>query len=355
MTESALVRTRRVLERCGELGFAAAGVCAADPSAYSDEFAGWLARGEHGSMAYMAERVGVRTDVRLLLEGARSVLMIADLYARRGDTDERLPPGHGRVARYARGKDYHKVMKQRLHALCDELGERCPGERFRAFVDTAPVMERELAARCGIGWQGKHTLTINPVLGSYFLLGGIVTTMELVAPPEQPVAVDHCGTCTRCIDACPTRAIEPYRVNATRCVSYLTIEHRGAIEPGLFEGIGDRIFGCDVCQEVCPHNSPRAGETGVRPNEAYRARRAGFDLLDVLGWNEEDRREGFRGSALKRARLEMMKRNAIIAAGNALRVGEDAELRAAIARLAEDPGQTEPVRQAAGAVVSRRY
>lgn len=315
MKAAARERAQQVLERCRALGFAAAGVCAAEPSRFAGQYQAWIERGEHGTMAYMGKNVDVRLDVRLMIEGARSVVMVADQYALRGDVEDERRAGFGRVARYARGDDYHDVIKKRLHALCDELAAAHPGEQFRAFVDTAPVLERELAARCGIGWQGKHTLTINPALGSYLLLGGIVTTMELEPPPQQAVVTDHCGTCTRCIDACPTQAIRPYGVNATRCISYLTIEYRGEIRQEFHRAMGDWIFGCDICQEVCPHNSARREQRGgVHP--AYAVKRTGFDLLEVLGWTEEDRRAAFKGSSMKRAKLEMMKRNAAIAAEN---------------------------------------
>lgn len=305
-----------MLDRCRTLGFAAAGVCAAEPSDYGAELAAWIKRGEHGSMEYMSKNADVRADVRLMLDGARSVVMVADQYSVRSNEAEKPRPGFGRVARYARGDDYHDVIKKRLHALCDELRATYPDEQFRAFVDTAPVLERELAARCGIGWQGKHTLIINPLLGSYLLLGGIVTTLELEAPAEQAVVEDHCGKCMRCIEACPTQAIRPYSVNGSRCISYLTIEHRGEIGAEFSGAMGDWIFGCDVCQEVCPHNSERAEQRGsVHP--AYTPKRTGFDLLEVLGWSEEDRRAAFKGSAMKRAKLEMMKRNAGIALGEA--------------------------------------
>jgi epoxyqueuosine reductase len=336
--------TRDVLERCAALGFAAAGVCKAEPSEQAGQLRTWLERGYAGTMQWMAEREDMRGDVRTQLDGARSVVMVTDLYARRGSEDTPRA-GFGRVARYARGRDYHKVLKKRLHQLCDALVEAHPGAKFRAFVDTAPVMERELAARCGLGWQGKHTLTIHPKLGSWFLLGGIVTTLELPVPEDQPTAVDHCGTCTRCIDACPTGAIEPYVVDGSRCISYLTIEHREAIDPELARAMGDWIFGCDICQEVCPHNSVR--EDGAEPNPAYEPRRDGFDLLEVLGWSEEDRRAAFVGSAMKRAKLEMMRRNAAIAAVNCLEGEPNPELRKALERIAGDEDEAEMVRVAA--------
>ena len=259
----------------------------------------------------------------------------------------------GRVARYARGDDYHKVMKRRLHAMADVLLEAFPGERFRAFVDTAPVLEREHAVRAGLGWVGKHTLVIDPKLGSYTLLGGLLTTMELDPPPMQRVEPDHCGSCTRCIDACPTEAITPYSVDARRCVSYLTIERREAIDEAFFAGIGDWLAGCDICQEVCPHNSPRPGPQRDEPHAAYEPRRTGFDLLDVLGWDESARREAFTKSALKRLTLPMMKRNALIVAGNQLAVRDYVELHARIEAIAGDDDEDEMVRTTAAAVLSR--
>ncbi|GAB4547088.1 MAG: tRNA epoxyqueuosine(34) reductase QueG [Phycisphaerales bacterium] len=286
------------------------------PSDEGDRLDAWLDAGMHGSMGYMHEHAHLRKDAGLLLEGARSVVMVADQYAQRGAHDGAPPPHSGRIARYARGRDYHTVIKKRLHALCDELHTDHPGARFRAFTDTAPIMEREQALRAGLGWIGKHTLLIHKRRGSYLLLGGVLTTLELEPPRTQRVETDRCGTCTRCIDACPTGAITPYRVDARRCISYLTIERRERIDPGLHAGMGDWIFGCDICQDVCPHNSVRRTLPTGRAHPAYEERRAGFDLLEVLGWTEEDRRAAFTTSAMKRATLSMMKRNALIALGN---------------------------------------
>lgn len=349
-----LTTARDIIRRCLDAGFADAGVCGVEPSEHAAFFRRWLADDKHGEMAYLADHADVRTDPAKLLDGGRSVVMVADLYASRADNEDGdVPSGAGRVARYARGRDYHTVIKKRLHAICDELRAAYPGAEFRAFVDTAPVMERELAARCGLGWTGKHTLTIHPKHGSYFLLGGFVTTLELDAPPGQRPTRDHCGTCTRCIDACPTDAITPYSVDATRCISYLTIEHRGAIEPGFFRPIGDWLFGCDVCQEVCPHNSPRPMAKltvrGRTVGEAYRPRAGSFDLLEVLGWNDEDRRERLQGSAMKRAKLNMLRRNAVICAGNS----NDARLRARVEQIAGELGEDPVVRETARAVLQR--
>lgn len=345
---------RRILQRCDDLGFALSGVCDASPTEHADALRDWLDAGKHGSMGYMGEHAGVRQDPSLVLEGARSAVMVGDLYASRdANTDTALEPGQGRIARYARGRDYHRVLKDRLITLADGLRAEFPGAGFRVFTDTAPVMERELAARAGLGWTGKHTLTIHPRAGSYFLLGGILTTLELTPPATQRVEPDHCGTCTRCVDACPTGAITPYSVDARRCVSYLTIERREAIEPGLFAGIGPWVYGCDVCQEVCPHNSPRDdAPMGRAPNPAYRSERDRFDLLEVLGWDEDARRRAFTASAMKRARLDMMKRNAVIVAGNALREHDLPAHRERIERIAGDEGEAPTVREAGRAVLA---
>ncbi len=310
----------RAVGLCLDEGFALAGVCDASPSARGDALRAWLAAGMHGSMAWLAKHTDLRTDPARLLDGARSIVMVADLYASRADTgggpsEPGGGPGRGRVARYARGDDYHKTMKKRLHRVCDALRAEHPGAGFRAFVDTAPVPERELAARAGLGWIGKHTLLIHPRLGSWLLLGGFLTTLEL--EPAARAEPDHCGSCTRCIDACPTGAITPYRVDARRCVSYLTIERREPIDPALHKGIGDWIFGCDICQEVCPHNTPRPGEDRFPPVGAHHNNRPGsFDLLDVLGWDADARATALRGTAMKRATLAMWKRNASIVMKN---------------------------------------
>lgn len=323
-----------IIDQCKQLGFARAGIAPVERSQWVNEFEGWLAAGKHGSMGYMAKYQDVRADPGFFLEGACSLVLVADIYhGRESGEDAPLKPGHGRIARYARGGDYHKIIKKRLHGLCDQLRERFAGEEFRAFTDTAPVLEREHAARAGLGWIGKHTLLIEPTLGSYLLLGGFATTLKLTAPDDQEQVTDHCGTCTACIDACPTDAITPHSVDARRCISYLTIERREAIDAEFFEPIGDRLFGCDICQEVCPHNSFKPGrESAV--SAAYAPRRDSFDLLEVLGWTQEDRREAFTSSSMKRATLAMMRRNAAIVAGNVL--GQSEQLRGRLEEIAGD-------------------
>lgn len=339
--------TEQVLETCNALGFARAGVCAAEPSEYQQQFRQWLEAGKHGEMSYMAEHQPKRLDPRQLLPGARSIICVADRY-HRGGADPPIDPGKGRVARYARGQDYHKAIKRRLHTLCDELVNRFPQAAFKACVDTAPLLEREMAQRAGLGAVGKHTLLIERGVGSYLLLGAIVTTLDL--QPSEPAPPDPCSLCTRCIDACPTDAITPWSVDATRCISYLTIEHRSEIDGELAAQSGQWIFGCDICQEVCPHNRPNRRSQRATVHEAYTERRMDFDLLEILGWTEADRREAFQRSAMKRAKLPMMKRNALIAAGNSLRQqreqgGEramDTQLLSRIRTLAHDE-QSEPL------------
>lgn len=329
MSDPGLV-TQLVLSRCRELGFALAGVCDARPIDRPDALRAWLAAGKHGQMDYMAEHVDLRIDPTKLIQGTRSIICVADRYAT-GCSSPPLPPGEGqrggasgegvqplgRIARYAQGRDYHRVIKRRLHRVCDELREMFPEHVFRAFVDTGPVMEREHAQRAGLGAVGKHTLLIDRGVGSYLLLGEILTTLELApTPAAEP---DPCGSCTRCIDACPTGAISPWSVDATRCISYLTIEHRGEIDPVLAARMGDWIFGCDVCQEVCPHNQPKSRAAAVPTNPAYAPKREGFDLHEVLSWTEEQRRAAFENSPMKRATLTMMQRNAAVASRNITR------------------------------------
>lgn len=329
-----------VLAACRSLGFALAGIAPAAPSTRAAQFSDWLSAGKHGTMHWLEESAPLRLDPDRLLSGARSFIVVADRYAPKHDAsgDDQAPaPGNtpeptGRIARYAHGLDYHAVMKRRLHTLADALRARHPTHEFRAFVDSAPVLEREHAVRAGLGFIGKHTLLINPVLGSYVLLGGLLSTLQL-EPLHHPLdsrtdnAIDNvveptsrCGSCTRCIDACPTDAITPYSVDARRCISYLTIEHEGENEPSLNPHIGDWTFGCDICQEVCPFNQRRThvptsvSEPPIHPG--YTPTRNALPLLDALQWNEADRTRELSGSALKRLSLDMLHRNVRVALAN---------------------------------------
>jgi epoxyqueuosine reductase len=315
-------------------------------------------------MAYMAEDVEMRLDPARLVPGARSVVVVADRYAD-GRPDARVP-GRGRIARYARGEDYHLVIRARLEALAEELRAAHPRHRFRVCVDTAPLLEREHAERAGIGRIGKHTLLIGrDGAGSWLLLGAIVTTLELeptgpgdraglpAAPEGAPAAAaDPCGTCTRCIEACPTGAITPWRVDARRCISHATIEDPGVVDASLGARHADWIFGCDICQEVCPHNAPTRRSTAMGAHPAYAAHWSGFDLLAVLGWTESDWAAARLHGALRRATRAMWVRNAALAAIGALADpslpgASRAALRSALARLASDPAEDPAVRAAA--------
>lgn len=341
--------TRHVLEMCRDAGFSRVGVAGVEPSEYADELRAWLDAGKQGSMAWLGEHLHVRTDPGRLLRGSRAVVMVAMRYARRGSQDEAAEGG--KVARYARGEDYHRVMKKRLHVICDRLRAEFAGHECRAFADIEPMPERELAARAGLGWVGKHTLVIHPQDGSWMTLGGFATTLPLVAPEDQAEAIDRCGTCTRCIDACPTGAISPYSVDASRCVSYLTIERRGEIAAEFHAGIGDWVFGCDVCQEVCPHNSARGGSVDAGVEEV--GTRARLALMDVLGWTAEDRTAALSKSVIKRATLATLKRNAVIVLGNRLNGRGDAAVVERLREIAGDEGEVELVRGAARQVLER--
>ncbi len=355
--------TQQVLQKCRELGFALAGIARAEPAGTGDVLRDWIDRGRHGEMAYMARNLDVRLDPCELLVNARSVICVADRYAT-GEHDRRRDGPFGRVARYARGDDYHTVMKKRLHALCDDLAAAFPDESFRTCVDTAPLLEREFAAKAGLGAIGKNTMLIASGelrQGSYLLLGEVVTTLALERS-QSMVDVNPCATCTRCIEACPTDAITPWHVDASRCISYLTIEHRSLIDEQFHQAMGDWIFGCDICQDVCPHNQPtrrKRAASSVHP--AYEERTPGFDLLDVLGWDEQARRDAFLKSSMKRAKLAMMKRNALIAAGNWVRSQRTnrstnqqvAQVHSRIEEIARDVNEEELVRETAKAVLAR--
>ena len=339
-----------ILNACYALGFARAGVCRAEPSDYAMVYHDWIESCQHGEMEYLANHVATRVDARKLLPSARSIICVADRYAssvRTGFLPRDTGRANGRVARYARGDDYHRVIKKRLHELCDSLQAQFPDDAFKACVDTVPLLEREHAQRAGLGSIGKHTLIIEKGVGSYLLLGAIVTTLELTS--TQPGFADVCGSCTRCIDACPTDAILPWQVDATKCISYLTIEHRSVIDQKFHNAMGDWIFGCDICQDVCPHNQATRRKRSSTVHEAYEQRNATFSLIAILNWSEDDRRAAFERSAMKRAKLFMMKRNALIAAGNHLQNHDDPKLRTAIRQAVND--ENEVVRETARQVL----
>lgn len=309
-----------IKQKARELGFDLVGVAPAEPTGRREYLRAWLDAGRAGTMDYLARRFDERADPQTYLPGAASVVCVAiNYYSELEPVSGQNTDEHARVARYALGDDYHELVKPRLYDLADWMREQVPGAKTRCGVDTVPVLERELAARAGIGWVGKNTCVINPRLGSWILLGEVLTTIPL--PSDEPLT-DHCGSCTRCLDACPTGAItEPYRLDASRCISYLTIEHRGEIAESFHRPIGDWLYGCDVCQDVCPHNSGATPTT----HAALRPRFATGTLAarDVAGWTDDDYRQKLRGSAMKRIKLPVLKRNAGIAARNGRMKRED--------------------------------
>ncbi len=303
---------QQIKAKAKSLGFDLVGITSARPSEHAAYLRQWLDAGNDGTMTYLTERFAERADPTVYFPGAASIICVAKNYyyplEESSESQDR-----GKIARYALGDDYHEHMKDALHELADWLRIQEPTVRTRCAVDTAPLLERELAQRSGVGWIGKNTLVINPEIGSWILLGEMLTTLEL--PPDEP-AVDHCGSCTRCIDACPTAAItKPYELDARRCISYLTIEHRGDIPADL--SIGDWLYGCDICQDVCPFNrkAPATADAALRP----RFPTGELNLTDVLAWSPQEYQQQLRHSAMKRVKLPILQRNAAIVGENAKR------------------------------------
>ena len=294
------------------LGFDLVGVTdLGAPDSY-DHFAAWLAAGHHAGMDYLARGAELRADARRPHPGATHAIVVAMDYGGREPS--------GPVARYARGDDYHEVMRERLRGFVPwleaELGVPVDA---RPYVDSGPLLERDLARRAGLGWFGKNTMLINPKHGSFFFLGALVVNAAL--PVDAPFTADHCGTCTRCLDACPTQAfVGPRVLDANRCISYLTIEHRGEIAPEFVPLIGEWLYGCDVCQEVCPWNVKFARTLPAGSPYAARAALADEDARtlaeEILAMDNAAYRDAFRGSAMKRAKLAGLQRNARVVLGN---------------------------------------
>ena len=306
----ALERAQSTRDRADALGFDACGFASAAEAIDPENRLGeWLERGFHADMAWMARTAGLRRDAQEKLPGLRSVVVLArNYYAGR-------PPegaGSGRVARYAWGRDYHKVLRKPLIELARHIESLEPDARTYASVDTGPVLERAWAQRAGVGAIGKHSLALRRDMGSWFFLATILTTVEL--EPDAP-ADDICGTCRLCIDACPTSAIvEPRVVDSQRCISYQTIENRGEIPQDLHTGHGDWVFGCDVCQEVCPWN--RFATTTTQEDFLPIAGHANPDLDALMGLDEKSFHAEFAGTTIRRAKHAGMMRNAAIAKAN---------------------------------------
>jgi epoxyqueuosine reductase len=296
-----------------EEGFDRAGVAALAPSERGGFFRRWLDEGRHAGMAYLERRIEARLAPVALLPGARSALCVALRYHPLEGESEPEGDLWPRVARYARGRDYHLVMEYRLRSLAERIGERFPDCATRPYVDTGPVLERELAARAGLGAVGKNTCLLHREEGSWFLLGELLLTLDL--EPDTPVS-DLCGSCTLCLEACPTGALPaPYLLDSNRCISYWTIEHRGSMPQEARTMVEDWVFGCDICQEVCPWNRRRK-EPAAHPELALPEDRRELDLAGLLGLSRDEYVERFRGSPMKRSKLEGLQRNAAVAMGN---------------------------------------
>ena len=320
----------RLREKALAEGFAAMGVMR--PDAVGDlagRLRDFVEAGYHGQMGWMGERMQWRGDPAALWGAARSVVMLAEAYTPEDDPLAVLArPDRGAISVYARNRDYHDIVKKRLKRVGRWLIEQAPGAGIKVFVDTAPVMEKPLAAAAGLGWQGKHTNLVSRDLGNWFFLGAIFTTVEL--PVDAP-GEDHCGSCRACLDVCPTEAfVGPYRLDARRCISYLTIEHKGPVDEGLRARLGNRIYGCDDCLAVCPWNkfAVRAREMRYMARDDLKAPR----LEALAGLDDAGFRAMFSGSPIKRIGVARFLRNVLYAIGNS---GDGALLAAARARLGD--------------------
>jgi epoxyqueuosine reductase len=317
---------QEIVERARALGFDSCKIAAAGPPPHGGEFRAWLREGAAGEMDWLARGEEKRCDPQQILPGVRSVIVIALNYWQGEPPTPATRAATGKIARYAWGDDYHDIVLPKLEQLSAFLAER--GGAQKCYVDTGPILERDHAAEAGIGWHGKSTMLVDPTLGTWFFLAEILTTLEL--PPDAPQPA-RCGTCTRCITACPTGAItDAHRLDARRCISYLTIELKGSIPLELRPLIGDRIYGCDDCLDACPWNRFAA----VSREAGFAARPAiGMALRDYLALDDAQFRALFRGSPIKRIKRRGFLRNVCVALGN---TGDAADLPA-LDRAARDP------------------
>jgi epoxyqueuosine reductase len=331
---------QRMLAWAKEAGLSQIGVAAIDLSTAEPGLAAWLDAGFHGSMRYMARHGQKRARPAALVPGTVSVITARVDYRSASSGDDwqaiewqRLArPEAATVSLYARGRDYHKVLRSRLQTLADRIARDVGPFGHRVFTDSAPVLEVELAARSGLGWRGKHTLALSRDAGSTFFLGEIFVDLAL---PATPAAAPHCGSCSACIDVCPTRAIvAPYRLDARRCISYLTIEHEGPIALELRPLIGNRIYGCDDCQLACPWN--KYAQRSALPDFEPRHGLERATLLELWGWTEPQFLARTEGSALRRIGWRRWRRNLAVALGNALRASADAATTAALRHARAD-------------------
>jgi epoxyqueuosine reductase len=322
----------RLKDEAARLGFAACGIApAADDPLRAARLEQWLGEGSHGTMEWMETRHHHRRGPQSLWPEARSVIALGMSYAPAANPlTLAAHPDHARISAYAQGADYHDVVKRMLKALARWLVAEAPGAEVKVFVDTAPVMEKPLGQAAGLGWQGKHTNLVSRSHGSWLFLGAIYTTLDLPPDGEHP---DRCGSCTACQQACPTQAFPaPYHLDARRCISYLTIEHKGPIPEEFRAALGNRIYGCDDCLAVCPWNS---FALAAQANRAFlpRAELAAPRIADLLALDDAAFRAVFAGSPIKRIGRDRFVRNCLYAAGNS----GDAALFAPVQRLLDDP------------------
>jgi epoxyqueuosine reductase len=318
-----------------ELGFDAVAIAGTQLDAEEARLMEWLGRGWHGEMDYMARHGARRARPAALVPGTMSVITARLNYTPAGARESWSVIEDGDLAfvsRYALGRDYHKVMRAKLQALADRMAAELGDFHYRVFTDSAPVMEVALAQRSGLGWRGKHTLLLSRDAGSLFFLGELLVALDLAR--DEPVT-EHCGTCERCIEICPTKAIvAPYQLDARRCISYLTIEHAGPIPEELRPLLGNRIYGCDDCQLVCPWN--KYAQTAATPDFAVRNGLDAPALVELFAWTEEEFNRRMEGSAIRRIGHERWLRNIAVALGNAPR---SETVRGALAARAAHPSE----------------
>lgn len=322
----------QIKQKSSDLGFALSGICPAVVPTGASRLAEWLSCGYAGEMSYLEERQEAYSHPKYVLDGVRSIVMLGMRYQTSQPAEPEL--GQGRVARYAWGEsDYHDLIRPKLHELADSLRQWSPEANTRGVVDTAPLLEREFAQLAGLGWVGKNTLLLNRNEGSYFFLAAVLT--DVVLEYDQPFTADHCGSCTACVDACPTDAFpDAYVLDASRCISYLTIEHRSQIPTDLREGMGDWLFGCDICQEVCPWNNhaQQTDEPAFQPLATMNP----VELAELFDLDEAAFRQRFRNTPLWRPHRRGLLRNAAIVLGNQ-------RCEAAIPALAKGLEDVEPI------------
>ena len=309
---------RQIKQWGTDLGFQQVGIADSELGKAETRLLDWLGKGFHGEMDYMERHGTKRSRPFDFVPGTLRVIAARMNYSPPGARDSHDVMKDGTrafISRYALGRDYHKLMRARMQKLADRIWQEVGEFRYRVFTDSAPVMEVELAGKAGLGWRGKHTLLLNREAGSYFFLGEIYTDLPL--PPDKPQE-DHCGTCQKCIDVCPTQAIiGPYQLDARRCISYLTIEHKGSIPEELRPLIGNRVYGCDDCQLVCPWN--KFASPSGEPDFAVRNGLDDATLVELFGWSEAEFHERLAGSAIHRIGHERWLRNLAVGLGNAPR------------------------------------